>query len=99
MAGDETAVENSFINLWDNEYENSGNSLAVMDYLRYGLHPRFLYTPDAMTDGYTQQIITPASLISGVELPILMGCHVNQLVDLHLLLLRSLVEMCFQTIW
>ncbi|WP_415930070.1 helicase HerA domain-containing protein [Zhenpiania hominis] len=73
VAGDETAVENSFINLWDNEYENSGNSLAVMDYLRYGLHPRFLYTPDAMTDGYTQQIITPASLISGVELPILMG--------------------------
>lgn len=73
VAGEKTSVENSFINLWDNEYENSENSLMVMDYLRYGMHPKFKYVPSTQSANYTQQIITPASLISGLELPVLMG--------------------------
>jgi len=73
VAGEKTSVENSFINLWDNDYENSTNSLMLLDYLRYGLHPQFKYLPIANEDSYSEQIISPASLISGVELPILMG--------------------------
>lgn len=73
VAGEKTSVENSFINLWDNEYENSEKSLMVMDYLRYGMHPRFKYLPEPQNGSYTEQIITPASLISGLELPVLMG--------------------------
>lgn len=73
VAGEKTSVENSFINLWDNEFENSDNSLMVMEYLRYGMHPKFRYFSDLKEKNYTEQLITPASLISGVELPVLMG--------------------------
>ena len=73
VAGEKTSVENSFVNLWDNEYESSPRSLAVMEYLRYGMHPRFRYAPPAADGGYTEQLVTPASLISGLELPVLMG--------------------------
>lgn len=73
VAGEKTAVENSFINTWDNDYENSSDSLSIMEYLRYGLHPQLRYRPDFKNGSYTEQIVTPASLISGVELPLLMG--------------------------
>ncbi len=73
VAGEQTSVENSFINLWGNEYENAAKSLTVLDYLRYGVHPRFTYHPPQAEAGYSAQTVTPASLISGVELPILMG--------------------------
>ena len=73
VAGEKTSVENSFINLWDNDYENSDRSLAVLDSLRYGVHPRFTYLPPSGSGAYTPQVVTPASLISGVELPVLMG--------------------------
>lgn len=73
VAGEKTAVENSFINTWDNDYENSLDSLTIMEYLRYGLHPQLRYRPDFENGSYTEQIVTPASLISGVELPLLMG--------------------------
>lgn len=74
VAGEKTSVENSFINLWGNEYENSDTNLMIMDYLRYGLHPMFKYLPQNSGEGtYTEQTITPASMISGVEVPIFMG--------------------------
>lgn len=73
IAGEKTCVENSFINMWDNEFDNSEKGLMVMDYLRYGIHPNFKYLPISANGEYTEQIVTPASMISGVELPILMG--------------------------
>lgn len=73
VAGEKTSVENSFINIWNSEYENHEKSLMVMDYLRYGLHPRFYYNTSIDDDEYESQEITVASLISGLELPILMG--------------------------
>ncbi len=73
VAGEKTSVENSFINVWDNDYDNADRSLQIMDYLRYGLHPKFVYKPEFVGDNYDTQEITAASLISGVELPILMG--------------------------
>lgn len=73
VSGEKTSVENSFVNLWDNDYEYSEKSLMVMDYLRYGLHPQFDYIPPNGNNRFTHQIVTPASLISGLELPVLMG--------------------------
>ena len=73
VAGEKTSVENSFVNLWDNDFDNSERSLMVMDYLRYGLHPQFNYTPPKSDQHFSNQLITPASLISGLELPVLMG--------------------------
>lgn len=73
VAGEKTSVENSFINLWDNDYANADHSLTVLDSLRYGIHPRFTYLPPARGGVYTPQVVTPASMISGVELPVLMG--------------------------
>lgn len=73
VAGEKTSVENSFINIWDSEYEHHEKSLQIMDYLRYGLHPRFVYDASFSGSDYENQEITVASLISGVELPILMG--------------------------
>jgi len=73
VAGEKTGVENSFINIWDSEYEHHEKSLKIMDYLRYGMHPRFLYIPEEAGEDYESQEITAASMISGVELPIMMG--------------------------
>lgn len=73
VAGEKTSVENSFINIWDSEYEHHEKSLMIMDYLRYGMHPKFTYEPSFSGEGYDSQEVTAASLISGVELPILMG--------------------------
>jgi hypothetical protein len=73
VSGEKTSIENSFINLWNNEYENADKSLMVMDYLRYGMHPAFKYLPPSSQGTYAEQIITPASMISGIELPVLMG--------------------------
>lgn len=73
VTGKNTRIESSFINLWNNEHGNSDENLIIMDYLRYGLHPQFRYLPNIREGNYTEQIITPANMISGVELPILMG--------------------------
>lgn len=73
VAGEKTNVENSFINIWDSEYEHHEKSLTIMDYLRYGMHPKFKYLPEFADDNYEEQVITAASMISGVELPVLMG--------------------------
>ena len=74
IAGEKTSVENSFVNTWDNEYENyEGKNLIIMDYLRYGMHPKLKYLPQNVNAEYMEQMITPASMVNGIELPILMG--------------------------
>ncbi len=73
VAGEKTSVENSFINIWDSDYENHEKSLMIMDYLRYGMHPKFTYDVSTVGEEYDSQEVTAASLISGVELPLLMG--------------------------
>jgi len=73
VAGEQTSVENSFINIWDNEFDNfEDKSRVILERLRYGMHPKFKYLPDNSGD-FEEQEISVASLVSGVELPILMG--------------------------
>lgn len=69
VAGDGSSVENSFINVWD---FNNENTQDVMAYLRHGLHPRFRIAQQDDRD-YQQQIVTPSGFISGKELPLFMG--------------------------
>ncbi len=82
VAGENTSVENSFINFWDDSYENSDKTLEIMNYLRYGMHPKFTYKPGFASLDYDKQEISAASLISGLELPILMGLPHKSVVGL-----------------
>jgi DNA helicase HerA-like ATPase len=82
VAGEQTSVENSYVNLWDNSSEKYSETL--MSYLRYAIHPQFEYLsteiPSSINEAYTdngqkipKRIVNPASLISGSELSVLMG--------------------------
>lgn len=68
MAGDDTSVENTYINQWS--FQEETKTKEVLKYLSSGLHPKF-YT-EAM-DLVSSQIVIPANLVSGKELPILLG--------------------------
>lgn len=62
MLGDETHIEKTNINIW----QEPGDAI---EYLRYGMHPRFLIESDSCIN----QIIRPVNIVSGKELPYLMG--------------------------
>ena len=70
MAGERSGVENSYINLWSSIRKQELNTQLVLDCVNHGIHPKFLIAP---LSGYSTQIVTPGNLISGKELPILMG--------------------------
>lgn len=68
VTGNESGVEDSFINIWgDNEKDTS---TEILNYLKYLLHPEFKLQ---VSNNYLPQIVKPTSLVSGSELPILMG--------------------------
>ena len=78
VSGEQTSVENSFVNLWDDSrllWDKT--SSRVCEYLRYGKHVQVEYRGILIgTDGeesLTEQIVTPASLVSGTELPLIMS--------------------------
>ena len=68
MAGNESSVENSFVNIWG--ARNPENTNNVLGYLNYCIHPQ-IEIP--LSDTLSSQIVTPGCLISGNELPVLMG--------------------------
>ncbi len=68
MLGDETDVENSFVNVWG--IKTPANTANVLEYVKYGIHPLIEIKPE---QGYDQQYVTPGNFISGKELPLLMG--------------------------
>lgn len=69
VSGDISCVENSYINVWD--IRNS-NTHAILDSIRYGLHP-LLLIPEGINTGFDSQLVTPGSFVSGKELPLFMG--------------------------
>lgn len=78
VAGEQTSVENSFVNFWDDRRELWEKSTSrVCDYLRYGRHIEVEYQGVLIDkDGeevLAEQIVTPANMISGTELPLIMG--------------------------
>ncbi len=71
MAGYGSGVENSHVNIW--EQSDPDHTPAVLEYLRYCIHPRFVIPGDDMLFQIDSQSVTPCSLISGNELPYIMG--------------------------
>ena len=69
MSGEESDVENSFINTWSGTREQD-KCVKLLDYLKKGTHPQLCVNGNPM---YDNQIITPSTMVSGKELPILMG--------------------------
>lgn len=69
VSGNDSSVENSYINVWDARNEAQQ---AVRTYLRYGLHPQILIS-EGISNGYDYQVVTPGGYISGKELPLFMG--------------------------
>ncbi|MBP1890371.1 hypothetical protein J2Z53_001966 [Clostridium moniliforme] len=68
MAGNQSGVENSFVNLWS--IKDGENTKKVLGYLKYCMHPK-IKIPSVLD--LPEQYVTPTSLISGNELPIIMG--------------------------
>lgn len=68
MRGENSAVENSYINVWDNDEQT--NLERVKDYLKKLHHPLINMNVDNELD---IPKVTPSSLISGRELTIQMG--------------------------
>ncbi len=68
MLGDDTDVENSFVNVWG--IKTSMQTKKILDYMKYGIHPLIEIAPEI---GYETQFVTPGNFISGKELPLLMG--------------------------
>ena len=68
VTGHDSGVENSFVNIWDND--NTINTKHVLEYIKYLLHPEIKLD---VANLYNTKIVRPTSLVSGVELPILLG--------------------------
>lgn len=78
MSGDQTSVENSFVNFWDDQKAFWLKSTSrVCDYLRYGKHIEVEYQGVLIDKNgeevLAEQIVTPANMVSGMELPLVMG--------------------------
>lgn len=66
MAGEKSAVENSYTNLWG--VKSRENTEEVLEYIKYGIHPVISIHS---FDEFANQNVIPTSLISGNELPLL----------------------------
>ena len=71
MAGFDSGVENSHVNVW--KQSNAENTPAVLEYLRYCIHPRFIIPGNDEIFSIDSQTVNPCSLISGNEMPYIMG--------------------------
>ncbi len=71
MAGFDSSVENSYVNIW--KQDNVEHTPKLLEYLRYCIHPRFSIPGDEQIFSIEDQIVNPCSLISGNEMPYIMG--------------------------
>ena len=69
VSGDNTSVENAFVNVWSEDADCKELTVPALQYVRYGMHPVF----QIENEHFEMQNVTPASGISGVELPIFLG--------------------------
>lgn len=69
VTGDESNVESAHLNVWS---LNKGEAITrILDNILYFVHPSAEIP--AFEGGYAKQCVTPTSLVSGNELPLVMG--------------------------
>lgn len=83
MAGFDSGVENSYVNVW--RQDNTEHTPAVLEYLRYCIHPRFIIPGNDELFPIESQTVTPCSLISGNEMPYIMGLPRHSVPDVTVL--------------
>lgn len=69
MTGDNSNVESAHLNIWSMNQMDSINK--IIDYILYFSHPQA--EMPAFEGGYEKQLVTPTNLVSGHELPLVMG--------------------------
>ncbi len=74
VSGENTGVENSFVNVWG--IQNIFQTNQILEYMRYGIHPLVEVPGEG---NFKSQIVSAANLVSGKELPFIMGILVMKL--------------------
>jgi len=69
MTGDESNVERAHLNIWS--INKSDSIKRIVDYVLNFSHP--LAEMPSFEGGYAKQLVTPTNLVSGNELPLVMG--------------------------
>lgn len=69
MTGDNSDVESAHLNIWSMNQMDSINK--IIDYILHFSHPQA--EMPAFEGGYAKQLVTPTNLVSGHELPLVMG--------------------------
>ena len=69
MTGKESNVESAHLNIWSINQADSIN--RILDNILYLSHPKA--EMPALEGGFEKQIVTPTNLVSGFELPMVMG--------------------------
>ncbi|MFI3255155.1 MAG: DUF87 domain-containing protein [Eubacteriales bacterium] len=69
MSGDESNIESAHLNIWS--INQTKTIQDIMDYVLHFSHPQAELP--ALEGGYGRQLVTPTNLISGHELPLVMG--------------------------
>lgn len=70
MTGEQSAIENSHVNVWNASEQQTHNIKKIMDQVKYLVHP---CAEIRLSSEYGKQIVTPTSMVSGSELSLLMG--------------------------
>lgn len=78
VSGENTGVENSFVNVWG--IQNLYQTNQVLDYMRYGMHPLIEVPGEG---GFRSQVVPAANLVSGRELPLVMGIPHKSVSGIH----------------
>ncbi len=69
MTGKESNVESAHLNIWSINQTDSINK--ILDNILYLTHPKA--EMPALDGGFEKQLVTPTNLVSGFELPLVMG--------------------------
>ena len=74
VSGDDSHVESAYVNVWSNSRDDYNGKLErIFDYLRVGQHPVFEYEVEDEDGFYSTKEIQAVSLVSGKELPLILG--------------------------
>ncbi len=78
VSGENTGVENSFVNVWG--IRNMYQTNQILEYMRYGIHPLMEVPGEG---SFSSQIVPAANLVSGKELPLVMGIPHKSVSGIH----------------